>query len=312
MGTGLQGIRLPAADLWIPIRGHEQSQHVVQHLQHLNGRFRHGRDAVAAQSQLPHAREGVFDMPGNLAEWVLDPYSANAYSSAQATDTLYPGQPLTAPNDTGLHGFRGEYYLNSHLATASTLRDSRCSNRDYPAQIRPQVYPGCMDSSRPLVVLTDYNNVIPRCLPIPDSLQGRNITGVSPGRDSTQILFLVNGVAQPVTYTLPPSITYAVGRPINAGFTPLALAALTFANSQTGDMIPDTLDATQMLLDTSDATLSALFGIEVAPPWSVLRANGRYAVRYLYAADQIVTVPARRQYSNAAIGYRCCSLPRHH
>jgi hypothetical protein len=57
-------------------------------------------------------REGVFDMSGNLAEWVLDPYSSTAYS--QTKDTLIPGAPLVTQTLTGTHGYRGGYYLNSH------------------------------------------------------------------------------------------------------------------------------------------------------------------------------------------------------
>jgi len=174
-------------------------------------------------------KEGAFDMPGNLAEWTQDAYSVNAYSLAEAgSDTLYPGRPLVAPNDTGLHGFRGGYYLDTHLPTATTLHSARCSNRDYPTQIRPQVYPGCINPSQPLVALIYGNSLLPpRCLPIPDSLQGRSIDSVSPGADSNQIIFLIHGVAQPVIYTLPPNPSYDSSRPISAEFTPLALAAIT-------------------------------------------------------------------------------------
>jgi hypothetical protein len=152
-------------------------------------------------------------------------------------------------------------------------------------------------------------------LPIPASIPWQTINSVILSPDTAngqvQILFFVNGVAQPIAYTIPPpNSNYSGYSPISVSLTPLSLAALTFINSQTGDEIPDTLSATQMLVDTSDATLSALFGIEVGPPWSVLRVNGHYAIHYLYASSQLIPIPARRQYSNAILGFRCCSLPR--
>lgn len=250
--------------------------------------------------------EGVFDMSGNLAEWVLDPYSQGAY---QTPDTiLFPGHPLVPPSDTGLHGFRGGYYLYSHLPTATILHSARCSNRDYPTQIRPLAYPGCMDSAQPLVVIL-YNTLSPRCIQIPDSLRNRIITKVSPSSDSTKILFLVDGVAQPIIYTLPTNPVYNTSRPIEAKLTLRTLAAVSFVNSKTGELLLDTLDATEMT-DTSEATLSAIFNREVAPPWSALRVNGRYVIKFLYAYSKLHNVPARRDYSNTAIGFRCCSLPR--
>ena len=251
-------------------------------------------------------REGVFDMPGNFAEWVLDPYSSTAYT--KAGDTLYPGRGLTDPADSGTHVFRGSYYLNSHLSSASKLRSARCSNRDYPTQLRPQPFKGCVDSTQALIVLT-YTGKDPRCLPVPDSLKNLKITSVAPARDSTQILFFVDGVAQPVTYTLPFNVNYKNAKPTAASFTPRSLAIVTFVNSQNGDLVVDTLDATEMI-DTSDAGLSAIFNREAGPPWSALRVNNRYAIRFLYAYSQLHSISARRQYSNAAIGFRCCSLPR--
>ena len=160
------------------------------------------------------------------------------------------------------------------------------------------------------MVLT-YASLQPRCLPIPDSLRGRKITTVSPSRDSTKILFLIDGQAQPVSYTLPaPSNpAYLTARPLDAKFTPRALAAVTFENSQNGDTVADTLDATEMT-DTSEATLTAIFNREASAPWFVHRENGRYVVHFLYAYTQLHGIPARRHYSNAAIGFRCCSLPR--
>jgi hypothetical protein len=252
-------------------------------------------------------REGVFDMPGNLSEWVLDAYKSDAYVSVK--DTLYPGVPLTAPSDAGTHSVRGGYYLNSHRPSATKLRYARCSNRDFPEQIRPRLLvPGCVDSTKPLVLLT-YTGLSPRCISLPDSLQKLKITSMSPARDSTKLLLLIDGITQPVAYTLPFDPTHKA-RPVNASFIPLSLAAVTFENSETNDVIADTLDATEMT-DTSDAALSAIFRREASPPWSVRRENGRYAIRFLYAYSQLHSVPARRQYSNAAIGFRCCSLPRH-
>jgi hypothetical protein len=242
----------------------------------------------------------------------LDPYSPGAYSKLKTNDTLYPGQILGNPSDTAAygHGYRGEYYLNGHTPSTTLLRLARCSNRSYPTQVRPKAYPGCLDANQSqLVLFYSSASLQPRCLPVPDSLRNRGIASVSPSRDSTQILFLLSGVAQPVYYKLPYDSTYRLYRPLDVRFTHITMAAITFVNSETGAMIPDTLDATEMT-DTTDATLSLIFAREAAPPWSVKQVNGHYAVQYLYAYSYLHNATAKQQYSNAALGFRCCSLPR--
>jgi hypothetical protein len=269
-----------------------------------------GDSAMALDPALRHpsclTSEGVCDFPGNLAEWVLDVYSPTAYASAP--DTLLPNSPLTAPQDSGLHAYRGWHYLDS-LPPAAALAQARCSNRDYPLQVRRRAYPGCMDADQPLLVVVYNNSPTPRCLPPPDSLQGSKITGVSPARDSTQLTLLVEGRIDPVVWTMPTDTAYRGMRPIDAKITPLAMAAVTFVNSETGETVADTLDALEMR-DTSLAKLEAIFAREAAPPWSVRKENGKYAIQYIYAHSELRGKPARAHYSNATMGFRCCSLPR--
>ncbi len=259
--------------------------------------------------------EGAFDLSGNLAEWVADRYDLTSPYGAytQAGDTLFPGTPLTPPAADSLHGFRGWHYLKDNISSAATLRLARCSNRDYPLQIRPRPYAGCLDTAQPQLVVL-YGAKPPRCLPIADSLVRRGITSVSLARDSTQILFFLAGLIQPFIYTLPVGTgadsIYAKARPSDDSLTRLKLAAVTFVNSQTGQIIPDTLDAVEMLRDTSQAALSIIFNREVSPPWVARQSGGRYEIRYLYAYSRLGGVPARPQYSNVALGFRCCSRPR--
>ncbi len=256
------------------------------------------------------SHDGAFDMAGNLAEWVLDPYDSLSYRNAG--DTLQPGVPLTSPYSAGARrGFRGYHYLNPLQPPSTLLRYARCSNRDYPVQPRPRPYQGCVDSTSPMLVVI-YNNDTkpPRCLTLPDSLANRNITDVTPAADSSQIFVLLEGVVQPVIFQLPPDSVYTGPglRPREALLTPLSLAIVTFENSETLETVIDTLDASE-LRNASESMLDAIFSREAAPPWSVRKENGNYAINYLYAYTRMRGVPARAYYSNAALGFRCCSDP---
>ncbi len=251
---------------------------------------------------------GVYDMSGNLAEWTLDPYVAGDY--AGQPDTLQPGVPLTTPSDTALHGYRGYFYLASSLSPAAMLHQARCSNRDYPAEVRPRPAPGCVDSARPMVAVLYNSPTNPvRCLPIPDSLWNRAIDTVSPSHDSSKVLFLLRGVDQPVSYAMPADTIYQGLRPTDVQLTTLTLAAVTFVNTETGVSIPDTLDAVEMLHDTSYAALTPILYRQIGPPWVPLEQNGQYVIHFLYAYSFLGTAPAQPQYANEVIGFRCCSLP---
>jgi hypothetical protein len=250
--------------------------------------------------------DGVFDMAGNFAEWVLDPYTPSGYPSTP--DTLIVGQPLTTPSSTSEHVFRGTHYLNTNQTPAIMQSAGRCSNRDVPKLRRPKAFAGCTDAAHPRLVVT-YAARPPRCFPLPDSLHARTITEVQPARDTNQVLILLENQRTPVVFTMPVDTAYRLQKPLDALMAPRALAVVTFVNAQTSEAIVDTLDATEMLA-ASEAGLSTLFAREVSPPWSVQKdGSGKYAINYLYAYAVSGIVPARKYYSNKIIGFRCCSNP---
>lgn len=254
------------------------------------------------------SHDGAFDMAGNLAEWVLDPYDTLSYLNAG--DTLTPGEPLTALSPGARRGYRGYHYLNPMQPPSTILNHARCSNRDYPVQPRPQPHPGCVDSTGPQLVVV-YDTKPPRCFPLPDSLAHEDIVSVSPVADSSRIFILLEGVEDPVAYRLPPDTAYAEPglRPSDALLSPLSLAVVTFENTETLETITDTLDATEIRNASGEAALAAIFAREASPPWSVRKENGQYAIRYLYAYTRTRGVPSKPYYSNSAIGFRCCSDP---
>ena len=253
--------------------------------------------------------DGAFDMSGNLAEWVLDPYTT---SYPTLPDTLERGRPHTPVTATSTRGFRGSHYLNPGQPPAVLLSRARCSNRDMATQARPRPYPGCVDANGPQIVVT-YNNVAkpPRCLPLPDTIPPSAVAGLSPARDSSQILILLDRVAQPVVFQMPFDTTYnAAGvKPVDVGLTTRSLAIVTFRNAVTLETVRDTLAAGE-ILNASQAKLDAVFQREAAPPWSVVKTGGVYDVSFLYAHVQARNAPAKAYYSNAAMGFRCCAKPR--
>jgi formylglycine-generating enzyme required for sulfatase activity len=255
--------------------------------------------------------DGALDMSGNLAEWVLDPYTNN-YPAF--TDTLLRrGVPHTAVTSTAVRGFRGNHYLSpTNQSPATQLARSRCSNRDYATQSRPLPYAGCVSDGSPLMVVT-YNNVSkpPRCLTLPDSIPAASIDTMIPARDSSVILILRKGVATPYQYRMPADSVYtATGlKPVNAGLTKQTLAIVTFQNSQTSQTILDTLNASE-LLGASATNQEAVFKREASPPWAVVKVGGVYQITYRYAHIQTRNAKAKSYYSNSAMGYRCCSKPR--
>jgi formylglycine-generating enzyme required for sulfatase activity len=247
--------------------------------------------------------DGVFDMSGNFAEWVLDPYT-DTYPSA---DTLIVGQPHTTPVTASRRGFRGTHYLNTSRTPAVMQSAGRCSNRDYAAQLRPKPYAGCTSETNPKLVVT-YATKPPRCFTLPDSLQGRAVSSVTPGRDTNQIFILLPGQKSPVVFTMPADTAYRLVKPLSGLLSSRDLAIVTFVNSETSETIVDTLDATE-LVNASEATLNTIFAREAAAPWSVKRVNGRYEIRYLYSYSVSQKITARKFYANALIGFRCCSKP---
>jgi hypothetical protein len=250
--------------------------------------------------------EGALDMSGNLAEWVLDPYTS-LYPATP--DTLRRGTPHTAVTATSRRGFRGGHYLNSKETPALLLKRARCSNRDFATQSRPRAYAGCIDPASPQLVVTYATGTAPRCLPLPDTVPAGRVTSVSTARDSSQILLLLQGVAKPYVYQMPANPVYTGLKPVEAHLSTRTLAVVTFRNSVTLETVQDTLSAAE-ILNASQATLETVFNREAAPPWSVVKQGDVYAVQILYAHAQILPAPAKAHYSNTALGFRCCSRPR--
>ncbi|MCD6024561.1 MAG: hypothetical protein K0Q91_1477 [Fibrobacteria bacterium] len=254
--------------------------------------------------------DGVFDMAGNYAEWVMDPHTPGGYPSG---DTAIVGQPHTTPTASSERVFRGTHYLNTGLTPAVMQSAGRCSNRDVPKQLRPKPYAGCTDPDRPKLVVT-YVGKPPRCFTLPDSLYDRNVLSVRPTVDTNQIRVLMenprpDGQNTTELFPLPLDTAYRQLKPLDALMTPRALAVVTFVNSQTSEAIVDTLDATE-ILPASEAGRGLIFAREVSPPWSVQKdGSGKFAIRFLYAYAISEKVRARTYYSNKIIGFRCCSDP---
>jgi formylglycine-generating enzyme required for sulfatase activity len=254
--------------------------------------------------------DGAMDMAGNLSEWVQDPFTLSGYPATN--DTLHRGVPHTALTSTSVRGYRGSNYLNPKLAPATLLARARCSNRDNATQSRPVPYAGCISATGSQLVVT-YNNTskAPRCLPLPDTIPASRIAAVSTARDSSQILLLLNGVAQPYVYQMPyDSIYIANGlKPVSAFLSKQTLAVVTFRNATTLETVVDTLHTTE-LLGASHASQEAVFYREAAPPWSAVKSGDAFVIDYLYAHIKTTNRAAKKYYSNAAMGFRCCSKPR--
>jgi formylglycine-generating enzyme required for sulfatase activity len=255
--------------------------------------------------------DGVFDLAGNLAEWVLDPYTSGGYPATP--ETLSLGTPHTPVTSASVHGFRGSHYLNPNQSPTTLLARARCSNRDYATQSRPRAYAGCIDSTGPMIAVT-YTSKAPRCLPLPTGISPASIDTIVPARDSSQLLILLKGVAKPMVYKMDSvkadtAYNHTGVKPALAGLTRQTMAVVTFVNAQTSATVADTLDATE-LLGRSEADRALIFAREAAAPWSVAKTGGVYAIRFLYAHVQTRNVAAKAYYSNPAMGFRCCAKPR--
>lgn len=254
--------------------------------------------------------DGVFDMAGNYAEWVMDPHTPTGYP---AGDTALVGQPHTTSTDSSERVFRGTHYLNTNQSPAVMQSAGRCSNRDVPKQLRPRPYAGCTDPDRAKLVVT-YVGKPPRCFTLPDSLYARTIRSVVPDRDTNEILVLLenpraDGQNPTEVFPLPLDTAYRLLKPLNALMAPRSLAVVTFVNAQTSEAVVDTLDATE-ILPASEAGRGLIFAREISPPWSVQKdGSGKFAIRFLYSYAISEKVRARTYYSNKIIGFRCCSNP---
>jgi formylglycine-generating enzyme required for sulfatase activity len=257
--------------------------------------------------------EGIYDMAGNLSEWVRDTYDSLAYDSLPKTSPLRLDHDfvLADKGDTSLHSLRGGNYLkppNAQTATVQSL--ARCSNRDFPEQVRPVYRDECRDTVPKLVVIYGAGLAEHRCYPVDRKFMDPNITDLAPSPKGDSILAFYRGVPKPVPIGFPVDTIFKGRKPTAARFTTLSLAEVTFERADPGgnaDVYKDTLDATEFR-DTTQAGLERIFRREASNSgWTVRKENGRYAINYLYAYTLRGSKPALPYYSSRAIGFRCCS-----
>lgn len=258
--------------------------------------------------------EGVYDMAGNLSEWVRDPYVSNAY--VQRKDTL---DHFFAFKDTSgdepRPGLRGGNYLKTGFPQLSLTQNlARCSNRDYAAQVRPIYREECKDSTtRKIAVIYGAGLAGHRCIGFGDSLDADAVTEIKPNLADTSGLSLnafLAGIKKPKRIDIPPDTALKNLKPLRAALTTRSLAAVTFVSAKSGQEHPDTLDALEMK-DTSQAALERIFKREApSPEWSVKKVDGKFEIKFLYAYTTQGTRPAKPFYSNRVIGFRCCSVAK--
>ncbi len=260
-------------------------------------------------------REGVYDMAGNFSEWVRDVYSERAYSHLPPGDSLDHAYAYT---DSGqVHGFRGGNYLapQTLLSSVAVQNLARCSNRDYPNQIRPIFRLDCLDSSQPKIAVI-YNSGLAGhfCMPLPASLRDKKITDlISAPKDSTKILVFLSGETHPDTISLlrPVGDTlFLKKKPVFVRMTTLSLAVVQFVKPGVDTIIKDTLDAAEMR-DTSQSNLAKIFSREAGNSgWMVKQEAGKFVIKYIYAYAMSGTKLPKAYYNNHTISFRCCSLAK--
>ncbi|HKP94253.1 MAG TPA: SUMF1/EgtB/PvdO family nonheme iron enzyme [Fibrobacteria bacterium] len=253
--------------------------------------------------------EGVYDMAGNLSEWVRDPYVARAYDNV---DSALTHESIFAdPAGAGRFGIRGGNYLKPNLPQSAIQKLARCSNRDFAQQVRPLYRDDCRspDSVKIAVIygtgIADF-----RCIDVPKQVKDLSaITDMIPSpQDSTDILVFLKGSPTPETAHIVPDSAIKGSRPLSARLTTRALAVVNFVKATGDTAVEDTLDAGEMR-DTSQANLARIFRREAGnSEWSVEKnPDGSFKIKYLYAYTVPGAKPARPFYSSRAIGFRCCS-----
>jgi hypothetical protein len=259
-------------------------------------------------------KEGVYDLAGNLSEWVRDPYSEKAYASLALRDSLDHG--FTFADSLTVHGFRGGNYLKPPNLPLSSIQNlARCSNRDFAQQIRPVFRKDCLDSIGPKIVVIYSSGLDGHfCMDIPESARGGIITDLVPAlKDSTKILAFISGASQPIRIDIKMpdgDTTFLRKKPQSVRLTLPSLAVVTFIKPGNNSVILDTLDASEMR-DSSQINLGKIFAREAGNSgWMAKQENGKFSIRRLYAYSVTGTKTAKPYYSSRAIGYRCCSLAK--
>lgn len=262
--------------------------------------------------------EGVYDMAGNLSEWVRDPYNPKAYSLNKDTVMSYGFTfPSAGSGDSAtVHSIRGGNYLKPTLATAQVQALARCSNRDFPMQVRPVSKPECIDpvSVKIAVIYSDGLAGV-KCFPIPDELKDIVFSDILPDRDSSKVRYFIAGTTRsdviPIPLSTPADSIFRGRKPLRVELTKPSLAEVVFQRvGNAADSIVDTLDAREMR-DTSQSALRSILRRESpSAAWAPKEENGRVAVRKLYAYMASGSKVAKTYYASRNIGFRCCSRPR--
>ncbi len=261
--------------------------------------------------------EGVYDMAGNLSEWVRDTYVANAYAGLSGDTLLLDhGTVFADSGERPPHSLRGGNYLKPNRTQLTAVQNlARCSNRDFPEQVRPVYRSDCLSEDKPkLAVIYGPGPDGHRCFTPKDAFLDPDVTDLIPApRDDSSILAFHRGSTKVDTFKiLDLDSTLRGKKPLSAQLTTKTLAAVKFERilpiSTQDSVYDDTLDATEFL-DTTQAGLAKIFQREASnAQWTVHKEDGRYAIKYLYAYTQLGTKRALPYYSNRAIGFRCCSL----
>lgn len=260
--------------------------------------------------------EGIYDLAGNLSEWVRDSYEPQAYDSLPAVSPLRMDHEsvLSDRGAASLHSLRGGNFIKPPNAQTAVVQGlARCSNRDFPEQIRPVYREECRDSVPKLVVIYGTGLSEHRCYPLETKFQGVPYSELAPSKNSPGIILAFRpGVPDPDELAFDPDILFKGRKATSARITTLSLAEVVFERTQslsqgTDSAYKDTLDATEFR-DTTQAGLEKIFRREASNPgWTVHKENGRYAIKYIYAYTLFGSKPALPYYSSRAIGFRCCS-----
>lgn len=280
-----------------------------------------GDSAMAMSYELRNpiclTNEGVYDMAGNLMEWVRDPYNDSAYYTLKPGDSTADfGKTFPADGESrlaGVHGLRGGSYLKSGaLPLAQQQAFARCSNRDFPMQTRPLFRADCKDTIPRIAVTFGSGLTNHFCFDVPDSLRA-GISDLVVPKDSTKVLaFYTDDPKRIETIPIPlPDTTFRGKRPTEVVMTTLSLAVVEFQLAANPSVvIQDTLDARE-LRDTSEAVLERVLRRESpSKAWVPKREGGRIAIKRLYAYSVTGSKVAKANYASRNVGFRCCSKPR--
>lgn len=275
-----------------------------------------GDSAMAMSFELRNpiclTNEGVYDMAGNLSEWVRDPYHPEAYGtyedSVMAFGFTFPDPGTFA----GVRSIRGGNFLKPGGSVSAAQNLARCSNRDFPMQVRPLTKPECVDpDKRKVAVIYGEGIANVRCLE--DSTLGDpRVTELLPDlKDTARVHYFLEGVSGSRTFTIPPDTAFKGRKPLEVRFTTPSLLEVVFERIGSPlDTVVDTLDARE-LRDTSEALLARILQREnPSAAWTPRKSGGRIQARRLYSHVITGSRVAKPHFASRTIGFRCCGKPR--